>query len=97
MTSQWSAPAGLTKAVAAALEHGRSFLVSHGSDSGDSPFVALNVKWDLNEVRITWHTRDTGTYRLFSCLVRTANSNWRHVTMAKAIEIVTGVIPEVAA
>lgn len=87
--SGWKPPAGLKKAVDAALKHGRPFIVNHGMDSGDSPFVALTVKWDeLYEVRLTWHTRDTGSYRLFSTLVRTATRNWHWVSMSAAIDLI---------
>lgn len=85
----WKAPAGLSKAVQAAMSAGRSFLVSHGEDTGGSPFVALTVKWDDAEVRLTWHTRGTGTYRLFSALARNGGG-WRDVTLTGALALVNG-------
>lgn len=63
----WKPPAKLREVTNAAIEAGRSFIVSHGQDTGGSPFVSVTVKWDANEVRITWHTRDVGSYRAFLC------------------------------
>ena len=90
MSGEWKAPRGLVQAVDAALAAGRAFIVNHGTDSGDSPFVSLTVKWPLHEVRLTWHTRDTGTYRLFSAMAKTDARNWHDVTMAKAIQVIAG-------
>ncbi|WP_109527199.1 MULTISPECIES: hypothetical protein [Nocardia] len=89
-------PKALAELVDAALSHGRSFIVQHGVDSGDSPFVSIAVKWlpegcgVPTEIRMTWHTRATGTYRLFSGIACGIYRDWHDVTVKRAMELVTG-------
>ena len=77
-----SLPAKLHEAVSAALEGGWSFLVNHGKDTGDSPYVNFEARREGSKsITITWHTRATGTYRLFTC------HNGRHdLTLTKALD-----------
>lgn len=79
-------PAKLADVVTELLNYGWSFVVQHGKDTGDSPFISIEAKKtkDGDTIRITWHTRTTGTYRLFSCMV-----NKRDVTLTKARETIT--------
>lgn len=79
-------PKKLADVVTGLLGHGWSFVLQHGTDTGDSPFISIEAKKtkDGETIRITWHTRATGTYRLFSCMV-----NKRDVTLAKAMETIT--------
>jgi hypothetical protein len=79
-------PAKLADVVTELLDYGWSFVLQHGKDTGDSPFISIEAKRskDSDTIRITWHTRATGTYRLFSCMV-----NKRDVTLAKARETIT--------
>lgn len=63
-------PKAMRELLDAALTHGRDFKVTHGDD-GTSPFVTVVVGWFAGEeipttIRASWHTRGTGTYRLFS-------------------------------
>jgi hypothetical protein len=60
-----------------------SFVVNHGKDTVESPYVSIEAARGGVEVRVTWHTRATGTYRLFSCMVKK-----RDVTLTKALEAV---------
>ena len=50
-----------------AIDAGWDVLIRHGKDTGDSPFVSVEAVKPDRHLRLTWHTRDTGTYRLFSC------------------------------
>jgi|ERR1700756_794769 len=54
--------------------------VERGVDSGGSPFVTVAVGARSGErfwhYQITWHTRGTGTYRLFGKIVRTDVHYW---------------------
>lgn len=84
----WHAPAKLSDVVDAALNAGRSFIVSHGTDTGGSPFVSATVKWEKYELRLTWHTRDTGSYRLFSSIASIPGRNWHDITATRAIELI---------
>lgn len=50
-----------------AIDAGWSVLLQHGKDTGENPFVSVEAREGDRHLRLTWHTRDTGTYRLFSC------------------------------
>lgn len=76
-------PAKLADVVTGLLDYGWSFVVQHGKDTGDHPFISIEGRRDMQHVMITWHTRATGTYRLFSCMV-----NKRDVSLTKALEAV---------
>ena len=79
-------PAKLSDVITALLNYGWSFVLQHGEDTWNSPFISIEAKKtrDGETIRITWHTRATGTYRLFSCMV-----NKRDVSLTKAIETIT--------
>ena len=79
-------PAKLADVVTELLDYGWSFVVQHGKDTGEYPFISIEAKKskDGTTVRISWHTRATSTYRLFSCMV-----NKRDVTLTKARETIT--------
>ena len=85
---EWKMPPKLRQVMDTAVDAGRSFMLAHGVDTGDHPFVALTVKWEGHEVRATWHTRSTGRYRLFSLLARYPGSGWHDVTADRAIELI---------
>ena len=65
------------------MDGGWNFMVNHGKDTGDSPFISVEARRGRQDIRITWHTRSTGTYRLFSCMV-----NKRDVTLTKAMDAI---------
>lgn len=79
-------PKKLSNVINELLDHGWSFVLQHGTDTGEHPFISVEAKKtkDGETIRITWHTRTTGTYRLFSCMV-----NKRDVTLTKALETIT--------
>jgi hypothetical protein len=76
-------PAKCAELVSALLAGGWSFVVNHGKDTGESPFISVEARRGRQDIRITWHTRATGTYRLFSCMVQK-----RDVTLTKAMEAI---------
>ena len=70
--------------LAGSLINGRwNFVVNHGKDTGEHPYISTEARRGKEHVMITWHTRATGTYRLFTCMV-----NRRDVSLAKAMDIV---------
>lgn len=79
-------PAKLSDVVNELLSYGWSFVVQHGKDTGEHPFISVEAQKakDGDAIRIAWHTRATGTYRLFSCCI-----NKRDVTLTKARETIT--------
>lgn len=53
--------------------------VGSGVDTGDNPWLtveAVDPTAPINSVRVTWHTRGTGTYRLFTCIFRRPYRGW---------------------
>ena len=70
---------------------GWSFLVQREEDNGGSPFVTIKgaPSWDpYSEVIATWHTRSTGTYRLFSCMAG-RGARMRDVSLKEARALIT--------
>ena len=70
------------------MDGGWSFMVNHGKDTGDHPFISVEARRGHGHVMVTWHTRATGTYRLFSCMV-----NKRDVSLTKAMVAVSAERP----
>jgi hypothetical protein len=69
--------------VTSLVDGGWSFVVNHGKDTGENPFISTEGRRGNDHVMITWHARGTGTYRLFSCMV-----NKRDVSLTKAMEAI---------
>lgn len=62
-------PANARELINACLDNGWSVLVQHGIDTGSSPYISIEAAKPGNrKIRATWHTRASGTYRLFSCM-----------------------------
>lgn len=82
-------PAAAVELLALAERIGWKTSAEHGVDSGGSPFVTIDVGARRGDeawhYRITWHTRGTGTYRLFSKLARTHAHYWRDAPSLRAI------------
>ena len=76
-------PAKCKELVSALVDGGWSFMVNHREDTGNHPYISVEARRGDGHVMITWHTRATGTYRLFSCMV-----NKRDVSLTKAMEVV---------
>jgi len=74
-------PVKFKQLVNTLLDGGWSFVVNHGADTGSHPFVSTEARRGNDHIMITWHTRATGTYRLFTCMV-----NKRDVSLTKAME-----------
>ena len=62
-----------------AIDAGWNALIQHGQDTSGNPFVSVEARNGHRALRLTWHTRDTGTYRLFS-----AQSGHRTITLRDA-------------
>lgn len=59
-----------------ALAHGWRVAHQFSVDNGGSPFVTVHViSRSAYYFRITWHTRMTGTYRLFSKIMRSLSND----------------------
>lgn len=74
-------PAKCKELIAALADNMWTFQVIHSVDTVDHPFVSVEARRDNDHLMITWHTRGTGTYRLFSCM-----ANKRDLTLTKAME-----------
>lgn len=88
-------PVRMRDLVRAAQAAGWAVLVGHAQDSGGSPYLTVTAVDTMEperlglEVKATWHTRATGTYRLFSCLLFRPYRGWVDVTVTRAIEAVS--------
>lgn len=60
-------------------------------DSGGNPYVTVRGRHpDGRAFEATWHTRATGTYRLFSAAIETRhNSTYRDAPMRRVQEYIT--------
>lgn len=68
-----------------ALDHGWSASYVHDEDTAGNPHITVTARGDKGEaVRVTWHTRKTGTYRLFNVLTRGPVGGWRDGTLTSA-------------
>jgi len=78
-------PKRLAQLVEALLHNGWNFQIVHGKDTGDSPFVSVEaLKAGREHLCLTWHTRASGRYRLFSCM-----AGKHDITLGAALDEVT--------
>ena len=70
-----------------AIDSGWSAALRHGIDTGENPFVTVTAQRASAPYRVTvtWHTRETGTYRLFTSMVG-QGVGARDVSLTKARE-----------
>ena len=66
------------------IDHGATVGWMPGVDTGDHQYVAIEAVRNGRRVKATWHTRKTGTYQLFSVLIRGDVGDWRDDTIARA-------------
>lgn len=73
------------------------FQVEHGEDTGGAPYLTVRARHreSEREVRATWHTRNTGTYRLFSAMLFRPYAGWRDLAV-KALRSEVAATPAVA-
>lgn len=75
--------------LTAAIDAGRSVAWAPGRDSGADPYVTVKVIVDGEPVVVTWHTRDTGTYRLSSATYG-SGLRVRDITLKRARALILG-------
>lgn len=71
-----------------AANAGWSALIRQTKDTGGNPYVTVEGRrpdGSLAGFTVTWHTRKTGTYRLFTCLHRGDTGGWRDASL-KAVK-----------
>lgn len=94
ITIPFTPPSAMTALIDDATRFGRSYSVQHSTDSGGAPYVTVRVMWSRPdqevpvEIRATWHTRTTGTYRFSSAIARWQRQNWIDVSLTRARTIV---------
>lgn len=93
MSTKTAAPAPATCQAAItfllhAIDNGWAVAWQPGTDSGDAPYVTVRAVHDDVEVRLTWHTRTTGTYRLFTAMHKRKHL-WVDTTLRAATALVT--------
>lgn len=77
-------PPGCKTLVESLTICGWSFMVNHGTDTGNSPYVSVEARRGGDSLMITWHTRETGSYRLFTCMVNKHDATFTKVMQAVA-------------
>lgn len=84
----WLWPSRLRDLVRTAQAAGWLVGVGQGVDSGGSPFLSVEARepGDARKIKATWHTRSTGTYRLFSAMLFEPWEGWRHTTAARLVD-----------
>lgn len=80
--AQQGFPKAAAELLELASERGWKTGTAHGIDSADNPFVTIELGRVVGDsvfhYRITWHTRGTGTYRLFSKICRVPGAMYWH-------------------
>jgi len=93
-TPSWTPPRAMVDLLEEATRFGRNSSVTHATDSGGAPFVTVRLSWQRErqdypvEIRATWHTRTTGTYRLKSAIARWPGQDWVDVSLTRAQALV---------
>ena len=88
--------------LAVARANGWRTAVGHAEDSGGSPYATVEIGRKVNDevwhYKLCWHTRGTGTYRLFTKLSRTPDAPyWHDAPSLKAIRATLESVSELAA
>ena len=74
----------------AAIDAGWSVVFKRNVDSGNSPFVTVEAVREDGYFNVTWHTRDTGTYRLFHAVFGESRYKAHDVSLKRILEAVEG-------
>ncbi|WP_336715362.1 hypothetical protein [Arthrobacter sp. USHLN218] len=82
---KFTPPAKMRDLIEALIDNQWAFAVTHGTDTGGSPFATVEGRTEKHHIVATWHTRVAGTYRLFSAL-----HNKRDATLMQILHIVNG-------
>lgn len=77
-------PPGCRVLTEALTVNGWSFMLNHGTDTGDNPYISTEARRGTDTLMVTWHTRDTGTYRLFTCMVNKRDATFTKIMQAVA-------------
>lgn len=74
------------------VDAGWDTLITQRVDTGGSPYVNVTARSEDPDGHIdaTWHTRATGTYRLFHCLVGRSRGSVRDAPLKAAKALVAG-------
>ncbi|MGW4367019.1 hypothetical protein ACWEKT_15360 [Nocardia takedensis] len=89
-------PRSMAELIDLAHRHRRAYSVVHAVDNSDAPLVTFTARWTPTgceidtTVRATWHTRDTGHYRLFHAAAQGYHRGHHTITLATARRLLTG-------
>lgn len=99
LADTFTTPRAMQRLLDTALAHRRALLIQHATSSEGSPYVTVQVVWKPGHhdvpisICATWHTHDTGTYRLMSVLGSWHRQPGRDLTLIKALAMIkTGVV-----
>ncbi|MGN2638869.1 hypothetical protein ACTD5D_22400 [Nocardia takedensis] len=89
-------PRSMAELIDLAHSHRRAYSVVHGVDNSGAPFVTFTAKWSPpgceidTALRVTWHTRDTGSYRLFHASAQGYHRGHHPITLTTARRHLSG-------
>ncbi|MGV9753773.1 hypothetical protein [Nocardia farcinica] len=89
-------PPRMRKLLELAHHHRRNYIVTHGTATSGEPFVRVRIAWmpagceTRTDVELTWHTFDTGTYRLFHAAAHGCRRPHHTITLSTARRLVSG-------
>lgn len=89
-------PAAARLLLEHAEAHGWLTRVTRDVDTGGSPFLVVDVgiRDPTHHYQVTWHTRGTGTYRLFTRIGVTSRGGWRDIPSLRHIRKVISAHPQ---
>lgn len=67
-----------------AIDHGWSAVWNALTATSGAPYVTIKARRGDEEIRATWHTHKTGTWRWDDALYRGPTGGWRHLSSQKA-------------
>ncbi|WP_225730929.1 MULTISPECIES: hypothetical protein [unclassified Nocardia] len=95
-TEPFVMPKTVAGLVDTAIAYRRGVALTHGASNSGNPFVEFTARWcppgcDVaTELRLTWHTHKTGSYRFFSGLARGYRAGWHDINAKQARRFLTG-------
>lgn len=75
-------PPGVRVLTESLTINGWSFTLTHSEDYG-LPYITLEASRGKDDIRVAWHTQETGTYALRACAL-----NQHDATLTKAMQAV---------
>jgi hypothetical protein len=73
-----------------AIDNGWAVLFKPEVDTGGSPFVTVEGARGDQYFNVCWHTRGTGTYRIFHASLGASRHTARDASLKRIVQAITG-------